>query len=607
MKKILLRFTARLLSVCCLLAAAAPTFAVIYTDVGDLSTEYRDAINYLGDNGLMVGTSSTHFSPDQELNRAMAVTLLYRLSGDTTKYSSSFPDVASGSYYYYAVGWGVAKGIVYGHTDGKFHPYDTLSLQDFCTFLYRYAKKYDPSSTLSPHTVDLSSASDYSNISSYAVEAMSWFFSWGLKDRKNDREALSPKSAVVRKDAALFLHRYRFHVEGIVSRRDNFSFLNDGDYFVSGDKTKYCISAEDYRRLSNYAATYGQKAVGHLEKGANYPWDGSCYGMSLSVILDYLGKIDLDGNFCNGVDSIYQIPSPKRTSSGLHKTTKDRTTGATITQIESKINLYHLSQFIFRKNGDEWSKNGPYPSDNLKEAMERLKYGGIGLFTFSYTSDIDSGHAVVAYGKPISVKSCTTTELPCYHIHIYDPNTSVKAMLHIFSYSGNDIYSGLFVADYGKYEITYCKLETDFTRLKALDIDYDDNVLPAAVSDEEASESVLDTYNILFVQAAGGFTVTNSRGESFHFRAGSITGAMPVYGFDFAVFGENTPCELRFLVDPDESYTCTADEGGSLLSFHYMSQDNYVGGQTDGVASYTSAVISEDIPLGIQWTGGDIS
>lgn len=607
MKKILLHFTALLLSVCCLLAAAAPAFAVIYTDVGDLSTEYRDAINYLGDNGLMVGTSSTQFSPDQELNRAMAVTLLYRLSGDTTKYSSSFPDVASGSYYYYAVGWGVAKGIVYGHTDGKFHPYDTLSLQDFCTFLYRYAKKYDPYSTQSPHTVDLSSASDYSNISSYAVEAMSWFFSWGLKDRKNDREALSPKSAVERKDAALFLHRYRFHVEGIVSRRDNFSFLNNGNYFVSGDKKKYCISTADYRRLSNYAATYDQETVDYLNDNAAMSWQGSCYGMSLSVILDYLGKIDLDGNFCNGVDSIYQIPSLKRTSSGLHKTTKDRTTGATITQVESKINLYHLSQFVFYKSADEWSYPS-YTNVGLQDVLSGLQCGGIGLFVFSYTPSLPlPAHAVVAYGKPASVKDCTTTYYPCYHVKVYDPNTSETGLLHIYSRSGNDMYDGIIACNSDKYEITFCKFENDFTRLKALDIDYDDNVLPAAVLDEEASESVLDTYNILFVQAAGGFTVTNGRGESFHFRAGSITGAMPVYGFDFAVFGENTPCELRFLVDPDESYTCTADEGGSLLSFHYMSQDNYVGGQTDGVASYTSAVISEDIPSGIQWTGGDIS
>ena len=50
-----------------------------FTDLEKTDSAY-EAVRYLYENGIMLGTSETAFSPDSGLNRAMAVTLLGRLA-----------------------------------------------------------------------------------------------------------------------------------------------------------------------------------------------------------------------------------------------------------------------------------------------------------------------------------------------------------------------------------------------------------------------------------------------------------------------------------------------------------------------------------------------
>ena len=72
-----------------------------------------DAVDYLYSKGIMNGTSSTKFSPNGELTRAMVVTILYRAQGEPAVHTSgSFKDVAAGCYYTEAVEWAVAEGIL---------------------------------------------------------------------------------------------------------------------------------------------------------------------------------------------------------------------------------------------------------------------------------------------------------------------------------------------------------------------------------------------------------------------------------------------------------------------------------------------------------------
>ena len=113
-----------------------------FTDVSKNDGCY-DAVDYLYSKGIMNGTSSTKFSPNGELTRAMVVTILYRAQGEPAVHTSgSFKDVAAGCYYTEAVEWAAANNIVKGFTDGTFKPDKSVTREQLAAFLSRFAQ-YD--------------------------------------------------------------------------------------------------------------------------------------------------------------------------------------------------------------------------------------------------------------------------------------------------------------------------------------------------------------------------------------------------------------------------------------------------------------------------------
>lgn len=125
LQKVLLGFMTVLL----ILALSLSVFAMPFTDVEPwlIDNETFDSINYVYDNKIMQGTSNTTFRPDNLLSRGMFVTVLYRISGSTEKYSNPFTDVPNGEYYTYPVGWANHYEIVLGKTSTKFAPNDPIT------------------------------------------------------------------------------------------------------------------------------------------------------------------------------------------------------------------------------------------------------------------------------------------------------------------------------------------------------------------------------------------------------------------------------------------------------------------------------------------------
>lgn len=114
-----------------------------FTDVSKNDGCY-DAVDYLYSKGIMNGTSSTKFSPNGELTRAMVVTILYRAQGEPVVHTSgSFKDVAAGCYYTEAVEWAAANNIVKGFTDGTFKPDKSVTREQLAAFLSRFAQYND--------------------------------------------------------------------------------------------------------------------------------------------------------------------------------------------------------------------------------------------------------------------------------------------------------------------------------------------------------------------------------------------------------------------------------------------------------------------------------
>ena len=100
---------------------------------------YYDDVKQTNDNGYMIGTSETAFSPKGGLTRAMFVTILGRIHGASAK-ESSFSDVKEGSWYAGYVGWAQNYRIVDGYPDSTFRPDALITRQELAVMIYRYMK-----------------------------------------------------------------------------------------------------------------------------------------------------------------------------------------------------------------------------------------------------------------------------------------------------------------------------------------------------------------------------------------------------------------------------------------------------------------------------------
>ncbi len=134
------KLTSIILSLVMLLSAIITVNAASFKDVKS-SDWYYSSVNYVAEQGIMNGTSSTKFSPKASLTRAMGVTLLYRVAGSPSVSGVTIPftDVKGGQWYTDAVKWAYKNGIVTGKSDTFFHINGNITRAEFATILYRYS------------------------------------------------------------------------------------------------------------------------------------------------------------------------------------------------------------------------------------------------------------------------------------------------------------------------------------------------------------------------------------------------------------------------------------------------------------------------------------
>lgn len=110
-----------------------------FTDVSD-GDYFCSAIEWAVENGITNGTSETTFSPLNNVTRAQAVTFLWRSQGSPAPRSefSSFNDVMdANSWYYKSVLWAIEQGITNGTTSSTFSPDENVTRGQMVAFLYR--------------------------------------------------------------------------------------------------------------------------------------------------------------------------------------------------------------------------------------------------------------------------------------------------------------------------------------------------------------------------------------------------------------------------------------------------------------------------------------
>lgn len=134
---------------------------------------FYDAVKYAYEQGLMTGTSATTFAPNGTMNRAMIVTVLYRLEkSPAVTGASKFTDVPAGQWYSDAVAWAAANKIVNGYDETTFGPMNAVTREQMAAILFRYEQvKGLENVTLEEN---LNRFPDQNKISAYAIPALQW-------------------------------------------------------------------------------------------------------------------------------------------------------------------------------------------------------------------------------------------------------------------------------------------------------------------------------------------------------------------------------------------------------------------------------------------------
>ena len=175
-----------------------------FTDISEKDWFYGDVM-FVYENGLMLGTSKTLFSPHGTAMCGMMATILWRMEGSPVpKGKNSFTDVEAGKWYADAITWTAENGIFAGYSKDKFGPDDPITREQLAAIFYRYAdyKGYDL-------TVkgDLDKFKDADKITDYAKTAMQWAVGSGLVKGKSGN-LLDPQGTATRAEIAAMLHRF---------------------------------------------------------------------------------------------------------------------------------------------------------------------------------------------------------------------------------------------------------------------------------------------------------------------------------------------------------------------------------------------------------------
>lgn len=143
--------------------------ALTFSDV-EPGTPTADCVSYAAYHGILMGVGNGHFDPDGLVTRAMAVTVLYRMSGETAGPAGAFSDVSADDWFAPAAAWAAKEGIATGYEDGTFRPHLPVTRAQLSALFHRIAgapREMNKEQVLSEFT-------DGDQVPDYARESMAW-------------------------------------------------------------------------------------------------------------------------------------------------------------------------------------------------------------------------------------------------------------------------------------------------------------------------------------------------------------------------------------------------------------------------------------------------
>ena len=183
-----------------------PTKSVYFTDAG--YSWIAPSADFLKVNGVYDGViSGTTLGIGTQVTRGEVMQLIYNafnLGNKVTTVNSNFTDVPTTHRYYKAINTAYQLGVTEGVGNNMFNPDVLITRQDACTLLYRAFTKLGLS--LSTGTInDLTGFSDYTKVSSYAVNGVAGMVKSGIII--GDENGLNPLGNLSRGEVSVIIHR----------------------------------------------------------------------------------------------------------------------------------------------------------------------------------------------------------------------------------------------------------------------------------------------------------------------------------------------------------------------------------------------------------------
>lgn len=179
-----------------------------HTPFYDVSQDvwYYKPVSFVYERGLFSGVDAHHFSPAGQMNRAMLVSVLYRLAGSPPQAeTAAFSDVPAGQWYSKAVSWGAEQGITSGVRVDSFAPVLQVTREQAVVMLYNYTTKYLKKGA--GEGADLSGYADGASVSQWARDSMVWAVGQGIVSGSSNGGvlALAPQRGISRAEMASML------------------------------------------------------------------------------------------------------------------------------------------------------------------------------------------------------------------------------------------------------------------------------------------------------------------------------------------------------------------------------------------------------------------
>ena len=175
--------------------------ADLFSDIAD-NFWGRGAVDYVALKGYFNGVSADKFSPNGTMTRAMLVTVLSRIAGESASgVDATFTDINKAAWYAPGVAWAEKAGIV--NAGGKFRPDVNATREELADMLYRYALYMNKKT-------DLSGAKDFADmakVSAAYVDGIKFCTVNGIIGGYEDG-TVRPHNSATRAEVATMIKRF---------------------------------------------------------------------------------------------------------------------------------------------------------------------------------------------------------------------------------------------------------------------------------------------------------------------------------------------------------------------------------------------------------------